>query len=259
MFSLVRRGDVVEAEVEGSHPEPYSVRVEFDEGGIIGAICDCPYDWGGWCKHIVATLLACLHEPDSISERPPLEQLLAGLNRDQLQLLLMGLAQEEPRLAAVIESRIALVMAASSAAGPAPGISPPARRTPLDPAPFRREVRERLRSVDYRRSSDAYWQVGEAVSGVHRVLDRGWDFVRAGDGRNALGVLEAITEEFLAGFESLDDSYGDVGDFFRELGPAWAEALLSAELTSEERQGWAEKLEAWQGESRTAGSTKPST
>lgn len=84
-------------------------------------------------------------------------------------------------------------------------------------------------------SSDAYWQVGKAVSGVHRVLDRAWDFTRAGDGRNAPVVLETITEELLAGFESLDDSYGDVGDFFRELGPAWAEALLSAELTSEER------------------------
>jgi uncharacterized Zn finger protein len=246
VFSLVRRGDIVEAEVEGSQPEPYSIRVEFDEGGIIAAICDCPYDWGGWCKHIVATLLACLHEPGSISERPPLEQLLAGLSRDQLQVLLLGLAEEEPRLAAAIESRVALVSAASSAAAPTTGISSPSRRTPVDPTPFRREVRESLRSVDYRRSSDAYWQVGEAVSGAHRVLHRAWDFVRVGDGRNALVVLEAVTEEFLAGFESLDDSYGDVGDFFRELGPAWAEALLSADLTSPERQGWAQKLEAWQ-------------
>jgi uncharacterized Zn finger protein len=246
VFSLVRRGDVVEAEVEGSQPEPYAVRVEFDEGGVIAALCDCPYDWGGWCKHIVATLLACVHEPGSISERPPLEQLLAGLSRDQLQLLLMGLAEEEPRLAAAIESRIALVIATASAAASPTGISPAPRGTPVDPTPFRREVRESLRGVDYRRSSDAFWQVGEAVRGVHRVLDRAWDFVRAGDGRNALVVLEAVTEEFLSGFESLDDSYGHVGDFFRKLGPAWAEALLSAELTSQERQGWSDKLEAWQ-------------
>jgi uncharacterized Zn finger protein len=64
VFSLIRRGEVVEAEVEGSQPEPYSVRVELDEGGVLAALCDCPYDWGGWCKHIVATLLACLHEPE---------------------------------------------------------------------------------------------------------------------------------------------------------------------------------------------------
>lgn len=246
VVSLVRRGDVIEAEVEGSQPEPYSVRVEFDDGGVTATLCDCPYDWGGWCKHIVATLLACLHEPALIEERPPLEQLLSGLNRDQLQGLLLVLAEEEPRLAAAIESRIALVTATSPATVSESEMPSPARRTPVDPTPFRRQVRESLRSVDYRRSSEAYWQVGEAVSGVRRVLDQAWDFTKAGDGRNALVVLEAITEEYLAGYESLDDSYGDVGDLLRDLGPAWAEALLSAELTSEERQGWARKLEVWQ-------------
>ncbi len=246
VLSLARRGDVIQAEVEGSQPEPYLVRVEFDEGGITAAFCDCPYDRGGWCKHIVATLLACLHEPESIEERPPLGQLLSGLDRDQLQGILLALAEEEPRLAAAIESRSALVTATSSGAVPAPETPSPARRTSLDPTPFRREVRESLRSVDYRRSSNVYWQAGEAVGAVQRVLDRAWEFIKAGDGWNALVVLEAITDEYVEGFESLDDSYGDVGDFFRELGPAWAEALLSAELTSEERQGWARKLETWQ-------------
>ncbi len=156
VVSLVRRGNVIEAEVEGSQPEPYSVRVELDEGGITAALCDCPYDWGGWCKHIVATLLACLQEPQSIEERPPLEQLLAELDRDQLQGLLLALAEPEPRLAAAIESRIALVTATSSAGAPVSETSSPTRRTPVDPTPFRREVRESLRSVDYRRSSGAY-------------------------------------------------------------------------------------------------------
>ncbi|MDA8219092.1 MAG: hypothetical protein M0Z94_15920 [Dehalococcoidales bacterium] len=44
VLSLTRRGDVIEAEVEGSQPVPYNVRVEYDEGGIIEADCDCPYD-----------------------------------------------------------------------------------------------------------------------------------------------------------------------------------------------------------------------
>src|SRR5947209_1755066 len=70
--SLVRRGAAIEAEVEGSEPAPYRVRVGFDEGGITDAECSCPYDWGGWCKHIVATLLACLEAPETLEERPPL-------------------------------------------------------------------------------------------------------------------------------------------------------------------------------------------
>ncbi len=248
VVSLTRRGDVVEAEVEGSQPEPYIVHVEFDEGGITDARCNCPYDWGGWCKHIVATLLACLHEPESIAERPPLEQSLAGLDRDQLQRLLLALAAGEPRLVAAIESQIALLTATSPPTAPASEAPARARGTPLDPTPFRRQVRDSMRSVDYRHSSEAYWQVGEVVARVSDVLDQAWAFIRAGDGQSGLVVLEAITAEYLAGYEYLDDSDGYVSDFFHDLAPAWAEALLSADLTAAERQSWARKLEAWQAE-----------
>jgi uncharacterized Zn finger protein len=102
--------------------------------------------------------------------------------------------------------------------------------------------------VDYRYSSESYRQVGEAVSGVRSVLDQAREFLRAGDGRNALVVLEAVTEEYLAGYGSLDDSYGDVSGFFGDLGPAWAEALLSADLAPAAREGWSRKLEGWQAE-----------
>ena len=70
VVSLVQRGKVLQAEVEGSQYEPYRVQVTFDEGGLTGAVCDCLYDWGGWCKHIVVALLACLREPDLVEERP---------------------------------------------------------------------------------------------------------------------------------------------------------------------------------------------
>jgi uncharacterized Zn finger protein len=73
VISLVQRGNVVQAEVEGSQYEPYRVRITFDEGGVTWATCSCPYDWGGWCKHTVAVLLACQHEPDLIEARPTLE------------------------------------------------------------------------------------------------------------------------------------------------------------------------------------------
>jgi uncharacterized Zn finger protein len=67
---VVRRGQQLQAEVEGSQYEPYRVQITCDAGGIAQAICSCPYDWGGWCKHIVATLLAAVHDPAQIDERP---------------------------------------------------------------------------------------------------------------------------------------------------------------------------------------------
>lgn len=41
VVSLVQRGSVLQAEVEGSQYEPYRVRIIFDEGGVTSAACDC--------------------------------------------------------------------------------------------------------------------------------------------------------------------------------------------------------------------------
>lgn len=87
--SLIQRGQELRAEVAGSQFAPYSVRVVFDEAGIIDASCSCPYDWGGLCKHIIATLLASLHEPESVRELPALEDARSGLKREELKYLLL--------------------------------------------------------------------------------------------------------------------------------------------------------------------------
>ena len=55
---------LVTAEVSGSEVEPYLVEINFDEYGEVEAWeCDCPYDWGPVCKHVVAALLAVQAEP----------------------------------------------------------------------------------------------------------------------------------------------------------------------------------------------------
>jgi len=59
-------------------------------------------------------------------------------------------------------------------------------------------------------------------------------------------VLDILTEEFLSTWEDLDDSDGESGDFFQELGGLWTEALLTADLSAQERETWAPKIEAWQ-------------
>ena len=68
---LQQRGNTLQAEVEGSEVEPYTVCLTFDKGGLTSADCSCAYSFEGWCKHIVATALVCVHQPESIEERPP--------------------------------------------------------------------------------------------------------------------------------------------------------------------------------------------
>lgn len=244
--SLVQRGNVLQAEVEGSQYEPYRVRVTFDEGGITDADCSCPYDWGGWCKHIVATLLACLEAPDEIELRPGLDELLADLNREELQDLLLDLATHDPYVADEIESQVALLRSTDSQ--PTDADAAPPRRTPLDPQPVRRQVTAILHSLDYMRPSEAYWHVSGVVDQVRQLLNRVQGFIEAGDGRNALLLLEAITDEYVEGWLCLDDSDGYAGGFFEDLGKIWTEAYLVADLSPSERELWAQKLTRWQGE-----------
>jgi uncharacterized Zn finger protein len=250
VLSLVQRGNTVDAAVEGSQYEPYRVRVSFGEGGITGAVCSCPYAWDGWCKHIVAVLLACQREPDLIEARPTLDELLSGLDREQLRDVLLRLAANDPYATDEIERQIAVSRITPDTSVPeATSRDAPQRRTSVDPAPVRRQVHAILHSLDGMRRSEAYWHVDSVVNQMRQLLHRAEDFIEAGDGRNALLLLEAITDEYVAGWTGLDDSDGFAGGFFGELGAAWTEAgLVADDLTSEERERWAQTLTRWQAD-----------
>jgi uncharacterized Zn finger protein len=246
--ALIRRGDTIQAEVEGSRYEPYRVWITFDQAGITDGECSCPYDWGGWCKHLVATALAILNDPGRVEARPALEDLVDGLNREALQELVLHLAARHPHLAKEIEQEAASLGPALEHAPVTEAATPALRRTMVDPLPLRRQVKAILHSVDHMRHSEAYWEVGSVVNQVRGLLSQVEEFVEAGDGRNALLLLEAITDGYVENWTDLDDSDGDAGGFFGELGETWTDAALVADLSPQERKEWADKLARWQGE-----------
>lgn len=233
--SLIRRGEELRAEVVGSQFAPYDVSVAFEAGDIVEAWCSCPYDWGGPCKHIVATLLSAIQEPESVRELPALEEILSDLDREQLEGILLRLADLDPRLADAIERELS----------PGSPKSSEASRVSVDVDSIRYRVHSAIRSLRFMQPSEAYWHVGGVVEEVRRILEVAWTFIEAGDGRKALFVLGAITDEYTQAWEFLDDSDGYVGDFFYELGEAWTEVLLSEELSRSERESWSERIEAW--------------
>lgn len=249
VLDLERRGDTLLAQVEGSSYEPYDVTIKLDAGGIVQAHCTCPYDWGGYCKHIVAVLLTYVRQPTKIQERPPVAALLADLDRDALIGLLTALLDEHPYLADWVEAQVAIRQRQPEAERqPEAAARPRQRRTPLDPTPFRRQVHNILHSLDYMRPSEAYWHTGGMVSQLREVIQQAQPFLEAGDGRNALVILEAVAEVYVDRWFEFDDSDGELGGLFADFGPAFAEAILSADLSPEECAAWAEKLTAWQGE-----------
>jgi uncharacterized Zn finger protein len=176
-----------------------------------------------------------------------LDKLLAPLSAEQLRAILLQLVECDPDLTPSVEEHVRRLVDGEPAPSDAAAQSP-ARRTAVDPGSIRRQVRSALYSLGRMRPSEAYWHVGAVVGEVARTLDTAWAFIQAGDGASALQVLEAITEEYVEDWTELDDSDGEASAFFEELGAAWTEAILTAELTLPERSAWAQKLEQWAAE-----------
>ncbi|MFN8454308.1 MAG: SWIM zinc finger family protein [Anaerolineae bacterium] len=241
IVDLQQRGDTLRARVEGSSYEPYEVTIELENGELVEAECTCPYDWGGYCKHVVAVLLSYARRPEGVTQRPPVADLVAGLTREQLQELLTDLLAQQPHLADWVEAQAAVK---TTAAPPEPGpVQPRPRQTPIDPTPFRKQAQNIMRGGGPR---DYYAAAVE--NEMAELIEQAAPFVKAGDGRNALLILEAITEPYVNHWHEFDDSDGELGSLFDELGSLFTEAILSADLSKDERKTWVKKLTKWQKE-----------
>ena len=113
---------ILTAECEGTSDQNYRVSVFLTEYGISEASCSCPYDWGGYCKHIVALLLVYLNENEKFSrdssraiareEEAPLvlSEIAAKLmaqDKENLVLLFLAILKEEPSLLQLFQPYVA--------------------------------------------------------------------------------------------------------------------------------------------------------
>jgi uncharacterized Zn finger protein len=132
---------------------------------------------------------------------------------------------------------------AEQAAPPAP----PRRRTPVDTSTYERQAERLFGAIEHMSSGmDLYYYTSTAADGMHDLIEQAATFTRNGDGDNALRILDVITEPCMRDWFDLDDSGGHAMFLFEELGMAWAEALLTADLSPDEREDWQGKLEEWQ-------------
>lgn len=91
----IRRDDGIETRVAGTHTYRVTVR---EATGRLVAFCTCPYDWGGECKHVVATLLAWLHEPESFRAPADLQVALSNRTKEELMTILADICSVYPHL-----------------------------------------------------------------------------------------------------------------------------------------------------------------
>jgi uncharacterized Zn finger protein len=237
----VRRGNRVTAEVAGG--DLYEVAILLEEGGIAEARCTCPYDWGGYCKHIVAVLLKLADAPDDVIERRPVVEVIADLDRADLIGLLVARLESDRGLASWIEAELATMAARRSKGSPGPDRD----KALVDPGPIRNQARLLL-AGRYRRPRywDDYQSAGD-IDELRALVGKATPFLEAGDGRNALRVLAPIAETFVDEWvEHGADSDEHLYELFADLGRLIAEAALMSDLTADEREDLKDSAEDWQ-------------
>ncbi len=103
--SATMRGNRLFASVQGSEWDPYQVGITFSETDFT-ASCTCPYDWGGYCKHVVAALLTVSDDnsPVPVAVKPPVAVLIAEMDAAWLRALVCPLIDADPALADIVDA-----------------------------------------------------------------------------------------------------------------------------------------------------------
>ncbi|MDP1539225.1 MAG: SWIM zinc finger family protein, partial [Moraxellaceae bacterium] len=201
------QGMLLSGECAGTYAPYYRVQVELDETGVADASCTCPYEYGGYCKHIVALLLAYLRHPKSFTIRKAPTELLADLDHGDLVAILTKLIQEQPDLYDRIKAMTSV-----------PSKSKKKRKKKVDIEIHRRHILGIVHSLDGMRMSEAYWHVGGLANQLREVGESAMKFLDAGDAETAVEILLVLLEESSRGIEYIDDSDGELGGFVGELG-----------------------------------------
>lgn len=238
---VVRRGETVRADVEGSQYQPYTVTIDFDEAGVARTDCSCPYDHGGICKHRVAVLLTCLRDPECVRTRPPISELVAEADREALEALLVDFADSHPEVADRIETRLTAADETTADA-----------TVSVNVESIRRRVQHALPKPGQRGHEDGYAEAERMAEELDEVIEQARMAIEAGDGETALDVLTAIAEELATGnwtgllpYDALE-----VYEAIDDLCQAFVEAILTAELTDSEREDLKERFDEWDEEFR---------
>ena len=238
VYDTFRQGDLLTGKCEGSNAPFYQIHVQLDEGDVQEASCNCPYDWGGYCKHIIALMLTYIHHPDAFIEQKNINELLEQLDKDDLVHLITKMVDKNPDLYSWLQTAIPAVSAKSQ-----PTQQRNKRKTGVSKTVYKRQIQSILHSLQGYRMSEAYWMMGGMVDQLDHVRDTAYDFLEANDAQGALIILTTLLTEVSGSFDQFDDSDGELGGFFSELALPLVEAILSADLSKTERHNLLIELE----------------
>jgi len=182
------------AEVEGSEDYTVSVTIS-DNREILESFCDCPYDWGSYCKHQVAAFFAlrkngAQSKSQNTSKKESLSDILTKLDKQTLIALIIEYAKIYKPIKSEIELRYA---------------------TKIDITKSARDIiRSSINAVKHRGYVE-YRYINAATDGADTVLQMIEDKIDANELLIAVSLGIIIVEEMMDLMDSCDDSNGHVG------------------------------------------------
>ena len=98
-------GNQLFAAVQGSGWDPYAIGITFTSDDFT-ASCTCPYAWGGYCEHVVATLLAATDQDTHVpvAMEPTMADLIAGMDAASLRALVCLPVDADPASAEIVDA-----------------------------------------------------------------------------------------------------------------------------------------------------------
>ena len=203
--------DRIEATVEGT--DRYRVEVDLTNG--ISAICSCPYSFEGYCKHIVATLLAVRSNPlevalmieQRISDIEMANALLEKIQPDLLKSFLSLEMDKNPMM-------MARFLACFGQKGAKKSVSDYKRET----ADLYEELEDRG-FIHYGREVDF-----SSLEELAEIFTENEDFLEAAK------IYQALTEVIAEKMDNVDDSDGYYGGQFEEYLADFLKCIKAADL-----------------------------
>ena len=187
------------AEVSGS--EDYFVSVWLSENGeILRSYCDCPYEFGEYCKHQAAVFYALRNLPKQEidcrkTKKTDIRSLLSAQSKETLITILAEFAANDRQIMKELLLRFSDVDNLTAKA--------------------RDLIKISVKKAMHGRFVE-YGYTGQAIEGSEKVLEMAGDMAQNISPASRVELFIAVLEEMMELLENCDDSDGEVGGIIEE-------------------------------------------
>jgi len=216
---LEQFGSTITAYVSGT--SIYKVTIDID-GGNIKADCTCPYDWGGYCKHIVAVLFALAGKKDVIEKNEEetirtIESIFNDVTYEEIKAFLLKEFEKNP----ILRKHFTIFFSGKDASN----------KSLYD---YKEDI-----SLIFDDAADRDGYIGYGVYvDFENIYDIASMYIRNENISEALKIFRALFEAIAEHIGWIDDSDGYYGEEFCRALESFTDCIKSSDIKEEDKKSY---------------------